>query len=951
MNTPTLSAAAQMAALPAARRKRQPDPQPRFDDQPAVLENGLITGPGTGTSDSIPLAASRGEVIVPAEDVSAFGAAQILAMVKKGGEGLPKPKVLNGRVHAAVGGLIEDPGAVTRVGNSYSGGNVSGPINVNGQAPGGTVSSVDPFTAPVDLTKTGQFGASAAAPASPAAAALSTLPTIPAPQPMGGLSVFGSSRAPTTAAERFAAPPVGSPIGGARPAASTAMGALPGNVTWSSRRPSPTSDLASAISSLSSRLGAPASGAGTAAPAPRPAAPADYASRNDAFNAGANAGNAAARQPRLGFAEGGHVGEEELRRLAQAQAQNTAGDVIGRRPPINMGPADVVPPQQLPRPAGAGALQPVGVAQSPAARTVLAEVPAGMGQRPSVNMGMVDLVQPARLEAPAGAPGAPAAPTPARPSMGARIAGVAGPAAALAGIAGAAQSVDDISSGRRDQFQRDMGVATPLGAVGADAARVLANVGDAATFGLAGRTGRGVASALGGGSFVDGFAGPATSTGGASAPAHPAAQPLTSPRPIEARATLAALPAGLGVQGAGQPARPASGGATAGMGTTSSAERIAQFQRDGQHLQDLAAIQRRADAANGPTPGLAVMDGAGADAERRARFNEQANLNNARAQGSWSPRHGYQGNDAGVAAALSQIKTRADGDVAAQQERGQNARARMTDVRQQQALQVDQQRLGLEGQRLTLDANRDDRASAAAATDQSARARLAQLQEQVVSGTPEQRATAAQAIAALSGREVTGNQPPAGYRRTADGNLEAIKGGPADPAVRGSRAPLNDTQSKALQFGTRMQTAGELLDTLAAAGTDMPGVLKRSADAVGLGGAANWTQSPEQQQVEQAQRDFINAVLRRESGAAIAESEFTNARSQYFPQIGDSPEAIAQKRNNRLIATRGILAEVPDAEARVAQVRGKAPAVGTVDGGWTFTGGDPADRSSWRKGQ
>lgn len=326
-------------------------------------------------------------------------------------------------------------------------------------------------------------------------------------------------------------------------------------------------------------------------------------------------------------------------------------------------------------------------------------------------------------------------------------------------------------------------------------------------------------------------------------------------------------------------------------------------------------------------------------------------MNNALARGTWSARRGYQGDDAGVGAALSQIKTRADGDVADQQERGQNARARMADVRQQQSLQVDQQRLGLEGQRLTLDANRDDRASAAAATEQGARARLAQLQEQVVSGTPEQRASAAQAIAALSGREVTGNQPPAGYRRTADGNLEAIKGGPADPAVRGSRAPLNDTQSKALQFGTRMHTAGELLDTLAAAGTDMPGVLKRSADAVGLGGAANWTQSPEQQQVEQAQRDFINAVLRRESGAAIAESEFTNARSQYFPQIGDSPEAIAQKRNNRLIATRGILAEVPDAEARVAQVRGKAPPVGTVDGGWTFTGGDPADRSSWRKGQ
>lgn len=136
--------------------------------------------------------------------------------------------------------------------------------------------------------------------------------------------------------------------------------------------------------------------------------------------------------------------------------------------------------------------------------------------------------------------------------------------------------------------------------------------------------------------------------------------------------------------------------------------------------------------------------------------------------------------------------------------------------------------------------------------------------------------------------------------------------------------PLNDVQSKALQFGTRMQAAGSVLDGLASKGVDQPGLIKRAADAVGMGGAANWTQSGEQQQVEQAQRDFINAVLRRESGAAIADSEFSNARQQYFPQVGDSPEVIAQKRKNREIATAGVLAEVPDSETRVNQVMATA---------------------------
>ncbi len=57
--------------------------------------------------------------------------------------------------------------------------------------------------------------------------------------------------------------------------------------------------------------------------------------------------------------------------------------------------------------------------------------------------------------------------------------------------------------------------------------------------------------------------------------------------------------------------------------------------------------------------------------------------------------------------------------------------------------------------------------------------------------------------------------------------------------------------------------------------------------------------SQKYKQVEQAQRDFINATLRRESGAAIADSEFENAQKQYFPQLGDTKEVVKQKQRNR----------------------------------------------------
>ena len=135
---------------------------------------------------------------------------------------------------------------------------------------------------------------------------------------------------------------------------------------------------------------------------------------------------------------------------------------------------------------------------------------------------------------------------------------------------------------------------------------------------------------------------------------------------------------------------------------------------------------------------------------------------------------------------------------------------------------------------------------------------------------------------------------------------------------------LTDAQAKALLFGSRMQQAEKQLQALNAKGVDMPSIIKMGADNVplvggALGAAANATvASEEQQQVEQAQRDFINAVLRRESGAVIADSEFLNARKQYFPQVGDGDAVKEQKRLNRQLAMQKILEEVPAARRNTA---------------------------------
>ena len=126
--------------------------------------------------------------------------------------------------------------------------------------------------------------------------------------------------------------------------------------------------------------------------------------------------------------------------------------------------------------------------------------------------------------------------------------------------------------------------------------------------------------------------------------------------------------------------------------------------------------------------------------------------------------------------------------------------------------------------------------------------------------------------------------------------------------LSGFQKPLNDVQAKAQLFGTRMQEADKIMGQLEASGESYstPG-----ANLPIVGRAVNMLNTEQGQMLDQAKRDFTNAVLRRESGAAIAQSEFDSADKQYFPQIGDSDKVIAQKARARQIAIQGVLAEVP----------------------------------------
>lgn len=180
--------------------------------------------------------------------------------------------------------------------------------------------------------------------------------------------------------------------------------------------------------------------------------------------------------------------------------------------------------------------------------------------------------------------------------------------------------------------------------------------------------------------------------------------------------------------------------------------------------------------------------------------------------------------------------------------------------------------------------------------------------------------------------EVTGPDGlPLLVQQDKQGNITPVQGfGPKS----GSAKPLNDTQAKALLFGTRMQEANKTLEGIE--GKYSPAAINAKTGAENLpligglaGMAGNYALSEQDQQAEQAQRDFINAVLRRESGAVISEAEFANAKKQYFPQPNDKTANLEQKSRNRKLAIDGLLAEVP--EGRRASITPKPTGAGFSD--------------------
>lgn len=119
---------------------------------------------------------------------------------------------------------------------------------------------------------------------------------------------------------------------------------------------------------------------------------------------------------------------------------------------------------------------------------------------------------------------------------------------------------------------------------------------------------------------------------------------------------------------------------------------------------------------------------------------------------------------------------------------------------------------------------------------------------------------------------------------------------PPKPAIGG--------EDKAFTFFTRMNNAVQNLNELE---DEITGLTLAEQFNLNFGNAL--TQDATLERIAQAQKEFTEARLRKDSGAAIPPEEFKNDRETYFPQPGNDETTLAQKAASREAALRAVRLE------------------------------------------
>ena len=155
------------------------------------------------------------------------------------------------------------------------------------------------------------------------------------------------------------------------------------------------------------------------------------------------------------------------------------------------------------------------------------------------------------------------------------------------------------------------------------------------------------------------------------------------------------------------------------------------------------------------------------------------------------------------------------------------------------------------------------------------------------------------------------------------GRTAPVEGAPVvGTPLKGKATALTESQGNATAYGMRMLESQKLLTDLENKDVVSGGRIKGAVQgtltslvpymgenlAQGAGALMNTLPSfaggpsEEQQMYQQAKTNFITAVLRKESGAAIGQNEFNTEEKKYFPQAGDTAAVLKQKQKARDLA-------------------------------------------------
>lgn len=134
----------------------------------------------------------------------------------------------------------------------------------------------------------------------------------------------------------------------------------------------------------------------------------------------------------------------------------------------------------------------------------------------------------------------------------------------------------------------------------------------------------------------------------------------------------------------------------------------------------------------------------------------------------------------------------------------------------------------------------------------------------------------------------------------------------AETARSTAGAKVTESQGNAKAFGLRATAANTALEKLITPRKKGGG----GYVATGAGGTwdmltagrtnTNWLASAAGQKYQNLAKAFIAPILRKESGAAISESEWTSAKQLYIPWPGDQADVLTQKAENRINAIQGL---------------------------------------------